>query len=342
MVLFTAACGLAQTPAPKGAVQAGDRGAGCAYDWPKEEVDWIIPDDERAAYYALKSDADREEFITMFWMMRDPSPDSYNNELRNEFYRRVLYANEHFSTKDQDGARSDPGRVYIRYGPPQIAACAMESGLPALVWKYRWLDDWSGYHPFPNPEGVELRFVDTCRCGKYELQMSDDQKRQLFDQSKAYPHVVEEMHGPARFWPHNPPKTRYKDLELLLESHASRAEIPFELTTETKDVTRRTKLISLAFTFAGWEVEWRDEYAQMRMYGRLTDRKGDLVEILEGESGFHRPAIPVVPPSQISFTESIYTYGGSYHLEVIIQDVHSGKTSIASRDFAISSSAPCR
>ncbi len=73
------------------------------YDWPKEEVDWIIPDDERAAYYALKTDADREEFITIFWMKRDPTPDSYNNELRNEYYRRILYANEHFSTKDLIG-----------------------------------------------------------------------------------------------------------------------------------------------------------------------------------------------------------------------------------------------
>ncbi len=83
------------------------------------------------------------------------------------------------------------------------------------------MDDWSGYGAFkPKDMPLELKFVDTCRCGKFELQMSEDQKRHLFDQSKAFPHTVETMHGTGRTWPHNPPKTRHTDLELLLASHA--------------------------------------------------------------------------------------------------------------------------
>jgi len=65
-------------------------------------------------------DQEQKKIISDFWKERDPDPATETNELRDEFYRRVNYANEHFSlyTGGTDGWRSDMGRVYIIYGEP--------------------------------------------------------------------------------------------------------------------------------------------------------------------------------------------------------------------------------
>ena len=84
--------------------------------WLNEDVVWIITDEERAAFKQLSNDEERDNFIEAFWQRRDPTPDTEENEYKEEHYRRIAYANEHFAA-GIPGWKSDRGRIYIMYGP---------------------------------------------------------------------------------------------------------------------------------------------------------------------------------------------------------------------------------
>src|SRR5882724_3889288 len=84
--------------------------------WLEEDVVWIISDEERAAFKQLSNDEERDNFIESFWQRRDPTPDTAENEYKEEHYRRIAYANEHFAA-GIPGWKSDRGRIYIVYGP---------------------------------------------------------------------------------------------------------------------------------------------------------------------------------------------------------------------------------
>ena len=64
--------------------------------WLNEDVAYIITDEERAAFKRLQTDEEREQFIEQFWLRRDPTPDSIENEFKEEHYRRIAYTNEQF------------------------------------------------------------------------------------------------------------------------------------------------------------------------------------------------------------------------------------------------------
>jgi GWxTD domain-containing protein len=83
--------------------------------WLDQDVAWIIMDEERQAFKALSNDEERDNFIEQFWLRRDPTPDTVENEYKEEHYRRIAYANEHFAA-GIPGWRSDRGRIYIMYG----------------------------------------------------------------------------------------------------------------------------------------------------------------------------------------------------------------------------------
>ena len=77
---------------------------------------WIITDEEQKAFKLLSNDEERDQFIEAFWQRRDPTPDTIENEFKEEHYRRMAYANEHFAA-GIPGWKSDRGRIYIMYGP---------------------------------------------------------------------------------------------------------------------------------------------------------------------------------------------------------------------------------
>ena len=80
-------------------------------------VAYIITDEERQAFKRLQTDEEREQFIEQFWLRRDPTPDTVENEFKEEHYRRIAYANEHFAS-GIPGWKTDRGRIYIVFGPP--------------------------------------------------------------------------------------------------------------------------------------------------------------------------------------------------------------------------------
>ena len=67
------------------------------------DVDLILTQSERDAW-KLETDDEREKFIEDFWRSRDPDPDTEENEFKQEFFERIAYANEHFSSDNPDQA----------------------------------------------------------------------------------------------------------------------------------------------------------------------------------------------------------------------------------------------
>src|SRR6266511_4006622 len=65
--------------------------------WLNEDVLYIITPDEQTAFKLLGTDEERDAFIEQFWLRRNPNPESVENGFREEHYRRMQYANEHFS-----------------------------------------------------------------------------------------------------------------------------------------------------------------------------------------------------------------------------------------------------
>jgi GWxTD domain-containing protein len=133
--------------------------------WLTEDVVYIITDQERAAFKSLRTDTEREHFIEQFWLRRDPTPDTVENEFKEEHYRRIAYANQHFAAPGIAGWRTDRGRIYIIYGPPdEIDAHPAGSGAsayPSQQWRYRRIDGVGA--------NVIIDFVDPTRTGEYRM-----------------------------------------------------------------------------------------------------------------------------------------------------------------------------
>ena len=153
--------------------------------WLDEDVAWIISDEERAAFKQLSNDEERDQFIEAFWQRRDPTPDTEENEYKEEHYQRIAYANEHFAA-GIPGWKSDRGRIYIMYGKadeveshpsggtyqrPMEEGGGETSTFPFEQWRYRYLEGIG--------QEVIIEFVDTCMCGDYHMTMDRSEKDAL-------------------------------------------------------------------------------------------------------------------------------------------------------------------
>jgi len=153
--------------------------------WLDEDVRWIITDQERSAFMQLSNDEERDQFIEAFWQRRDPTPDTEENEFKEEHYRRIAYANEHFAA-GIPGWKTDRGRMYIVFGPadeieahpsggtyqrPMEEGGGETSTFPFETWRYRYIEGIG--------QEVIIEFVDSCMCGDYHMTMDRSEKDAL-------------------------------------------------------------------------------------------------------------------------------------------------------------------
>ncbi len=153
--------------------------------WLDEDVRWIITDEERQTFKRLSNDEERDQFIEQFWLRRDPTPDTVENEFKEEHYRRIAYANEHYAS-GVPGWRTDRGRIYIMYGPPDEVDAhpsggeynrPMEEGggetttYPFEDWRYRYIDGIG--------QEIQIEFVDQCGCNDYHMTLDRSEKDAL-------------------------------------------------------------------------------------------------------------------------------------------------------------------
>lgn len=87
-------------------------------EWGKSAVQFLMTKEETAQWKNIKTDADAEKFIALFWAKRDPSPATPANEYRTEFDARVQYADDKFTAARRKGSTSDRGKVLILFGSP--------------------------------------------------------------------------------------------------------------------------------------------------------------------------------------------------------------------------------
>lgn len=86
--------------------------------WLDEDARYIIADPERSEFAKLTNDQQRDEFVERFWEKRNPEPGSSPNVYKEQHYERIRFANLHFSALDTSGWKTDRGRTYIVFGPP--------------------------------------------------------------------------------------------------------------------------------------------------------------------------------------------------------------------------------
>jgi len=167
--------------------------------WLDEDVVYIITDEERAAFRQLSNDEERDNFIEAFWQRRDPTPDTEENEYKEEHYQRIAYANEHFAA-GVPGWKTDRGRIYIVFGKPDEIDShpsggtyerPMEEGggetstFPFEDWRYRYIEGIG--------QEVIVEFVDTCMCGEYHMTMDRSEKDALLMTPNAGLTIWEQM-----------------------------------------------------------------------------------------------------------------------------------------------------
>jgi GWxTD domain-containing protein len=250
--------------------------------WLDEDVVWIITDEEKAAFKQLSNDEERDSFIEAFWQRRDPTPDTEENEYKEEHYQRIAYANEHFAA-GIPGWKSDRGRIYIMYGKadeieshpsggsyerPMEEGGGETSTFPFEDWRYRYLEGIG--------QEVIIEFVDNCMCGEYHMTMDRSEKDALLYTPNAGLTMWEQM-GMAsktqRFSGGNglerlglgpdsasqnakefdrleqfaklqaPPPVKYKDLEEIVNSKIVLNPMPFDVRTDFVKVTSDTVLV---------------------------------------------------------------------------------------------------
>ncbi len=99
-----------------------------------EEVDPIISKAERSVYESLPTDEDKLRFQKSFWAVRDPDKETPENEFKQDYYRRLNYANNRLG-----GVNSDRGEIYMILGEPfEINNyTGSEQLIDCEVWEYR-------------------------------------------------------------------------------------------------------------------------------------------------------------------------------------------------------------
>jgi GWxTD domain-containing protein len=265
--------------------------------WLNEEVPYIITGEERAAFKKLSTDDEREQFIEQFWERRNPNPGSVENEFKEEYYRRIAYANEHYAS-GIPGWKTDRGRIYIMYGPPdendshpaggfydrpQEEGGGQTTTYPWEKWRYRYIDGIG--------TNIELEFVDPTMTGEYHLTMDPGEKDALLHVPNAgltemeanglvgkqdrfnrtdgmtigqtmggQPESMNEftrLDLYAKIF--KPPEVKFNDLKAVVTSKISSQLLPFDVRTDFLRVTDETVLTPITLQVAYRDLQFQNK-----------------------------------------------------------------------------------
>ncbi|MGH9776299.1 MAG: GWxTD domain-containing protein [Candidatus Acidiferrales bacterium] len=265
--------------------------------WLNEDVPYIITPEERSAFLHLSTNEERESFIENFWLRRNPNPDSPENTFKEEHYRRIAYANEHYSS-GIPGWKTDRGRIYIMWGPPDETETHPSGGTydrppeegggttstyPFEKWRYRYLEGIGNE--------VILEFVDPTESGEYHLTNDPGEKDALLHVPGAGLTEMESMGlaskadrftntdgstlaRPIGMRPasmdefsrlelfakiQQPPPVKFKDLEALVTSRIVRNQLAFEYRFDFVRVTSDTVLVPITVQIPNRQMSFQDK-----------------------------------------------------------------------------------
>ena len=298
--------------------------------WINEDVRWIITDEELSAWKKLTTNAERDAFIEAFWQRRDPTPDTEENEYKDEHYRRIAYANEHYAA-GIPGWRSDRGRMYIMYGKPDSIDShpmggpyqrpAEEGGgntetYPFEVWRYRYLEGIG--------QEIEIEFVDPCGCGEYHMTIDRSEKDALLHVPNAGLTDMEAMGmankadrfrsaealGQGFFNQQNQvkqfdrletfaklnraPEVKFKDLEAVVNTKIRYNLLPFDARIDFVKVTSDTVLVPITVQIPNSALTFANKdgvaTATVNLFMRMTTLTGKIVQTYEEPLRLQVPA----------------------------------------------------
>ncbi|MGB6668738.1 MAG: GWxTD domain-containing protein [Candidatus Acidiferrum sp.] len=265
--------------------------------WLNEDVVYIISPNERNAFLQLDTNEEREQFIEQFWLRRSTNPDLPDNDFKEEHYRRIAYANEHFAS-GIPGWKTDRGRMYIMWGPADEVDAhpmggtwdrPMEDGggstttYPWETWRWRYLEGIG--------ENIELEFVDTTGSGEYHLTMDPSEKDALLHVPGAGLSLLESMGlasktdrftrsdgtnlptamggTPASMDEFNrldlyakvqrPPEVKFKDLEAIVTARIVRDQLHFMWRTDFMKVTNDTVLVPITIQVPNGQLNFQSK-----------------------------------------------------------------------------------
>jgi len=289
--------------------------------WLNEDVVYIITPEEKTAFKQLSNDEERDQFIEQFWLRRDPTPDTPENEFKEEHYRRIAYANEHFAA-GIPGWKTDRGRIYIIWGPPDQIESHPAGGIyerpmsegggststyPFEGWRYRYLEGVG--------QEVELEFVDQCSCGEYFLSSNPNDKDALLHTPGGGATLYEQMGlgnradrisdpfganaGPEQGLQNSkqfdklemlakvqaPPPVKFKDLEEVVSHKINVSLMPFEVRTDYVKVTGDTVLVPVTLQVKNKDITFAAKDGIQRgtvnIFGRVTGITGRVAQTFE-------------------------------------------------------------
>jgi len=263
--------------------------------WLNEDVVYIITDEERQAWKRLQTDEEREQFIEQFWLRRDPTPDTVENEFKEEHYRRIAYANERFAS-GIPGWKTDRGRIYITYGPPDEIEShpsggsyerPMEEGggetstYPFEQWRYRYIDGIGN--------NIIIEFVDPTMSGEYHMTMDPSEKDALLYVPNAGLTLMEQMGMASKTDRFNrtdgthlgtafggtpasmdeferlerfaklqkPPAVKFKDLEAAVTTRITFNLLPMKVQADFIKVTNTSVLTNITMQFENKDLQFQ-------------------------------------------------------------------------------------
>jgi len=278
--------------------------------WMNEDVAYIITDEEREAFKRLQTDDEREQFIEQFWLRRDPTPDTIENEYKEEHYRRIAYANEHYAS-GIPGWKTDRGRIYIEYGPPDENEDHSSGGTyerpreegggststyPFQKWRYRYIEGVG--------TNVEIEFVDPTMSGEFHMTMDPTEKDALQYVPNAGLTMYEEMgvtNKTDRFTrtdgthlgvpvdemsqsmnPFNrleqftnlqkPPTIKFKDLEAVVDSNISYNVLPMKVRADFFPVTDASAVADITLELNNKDLEFKSKDGVQRAVVNIFGR----------------------------------------------------------------------
>jgi GWxTD domain-containing protein len=299
------AAGADQTAVPQKLTKEQQRKLKLAYkelgsqykQWLNEDVVYIISPAERTAFLQLSTNEEREQFIEQFWLRRSSNPDLPDNDFKEEHYRRIAYANEHFAS-GIPGWKTDRGRIYIIWGKPDEIEShptggtydrPMEEGggstttYPWETWRYRYMEGIG--------ENVIIEFVDPTGSGEYHMTMDPSEKDALLHVPGAGLSLLESMGmaskadrftrsdgtnlpkslggEPASMNEFNrleqfakvmqPPPVKFKDLEAVVTSRLVRDQVHFQWRTDFLKVTSDTVLVPVTIQIPNSQLSFKDK-----------------------------------------------------------------------------------
>jgi GWxTD domain-containing protein len=295
--------------------------------WLNEDVAYIITDEERAAFKKLQSDLiERETFIENFWLRRDPTPGTVANEFKEEHYRRIAYTNEHYSSRIP-GWKTDRGRIYITYGPPDeiedhtsggsYRRPAEEGGgetstVPFQKWRYRYLEGIGS--------NVIIEFVDSAMSGEFRMTMDPSEKEALPGPPKA----AQEAKVSGSRGSQTAPLVVPPGGKIPVVTPAQVAALLGRVPVRRDAIVRIEQTAGVDGQSVTFHVALDALGANFHVYGQVT-QANKLVVASFDEDVHDQPAV----------AKTLSMRSGAYHLTVVTKNMATGLVRTAALDFTV-------